>query len=110
MIGAPFGALWMGFFLERGYRQGTTFNLIGYANRKGVPSERAERVVSKHFARWDWLLLALALYLGALAIIFHVQSCDTILSAAIGLAGLAAFVKCSFNLTRHYVEAQKELS
>ncbi len=110
MVVAPIAALWMGFFLERGYRQGTTFNLIGYAGRMGLSSRRAELAVSKHFAKWDWLLLALALYSGALAIIFHLHGISPVLIAGLAVTGLALFLKCSLNLMHHYIEAQKELS
>lgn len=109
MIVAPIAALWMGFFLERGYRQGTTYNLIGYAGRMGLSSRRAERAVSKHFAKWDWVLLAFALYFSALAIIFHLHGINTLWVAALAVASLGSFLKCSWNLTRHYIEAQKEL-
>lgn len=109
MIIAPLFALWMGFFLERGYRQGTTFNLIGYAGRMGLSSRRAEQAVSKHFAKWDWVLLAFALYSGALAIIFHLHGFNTMWVAASAVVSLGSFPKCSLNLIRHYIEAQKEL-
>ncbi len=36
MVVAPIVSLWFGFFLERGYRQGTTYNLIGYASKMGL--------------------------------------------------------------------------
>jgi len=110
MMVAPVAALWMGFFMERSYRQGTTYNLIGYANRRGLSSKLAESIVSKHFAKWDWLLLAFALYCGALAIIFHVHRMSTMLTAALAVSGTYSFLKCLLNLSRHYMQAQKELS
>ena len=110
MIAAPFASLWMGFFIERGYRQGTTYNLIGYASRKGLRPKRAERAVSKHFAKWDWLLLAFAIYCGALAVILYFHGMNRMLVATLAVLGTGSALKCLLNLSSHYLRAQNELS
>ncbi|MDQ3080231.1 MAG: hypothetical protein M3R03_09570 [Pseudomonadota bacterium] len=110
MVVAPIVSLWFGFFLERGYRQGTTYNLIGYASKIGLNSKRAERAVYKHFGKWDWLLLAFAFYCGALAIIFHLHGMNMMLVVALSVLGGGAFMRCFLNLSHHYKQAQCELS
>ena len=110
MIAAPFVSLWFGFFIERSYRQGTTYNLIGYAARKGLSAERAECAVLKYFAKWDWLTLALALYCGMLALILYLHGMNKLMAAAVLAVGAVSVIKSLYDLFQHYLKAQRELS
>jgi hypothetical protein len=109
MAAAPLISLWFGFCIESGFRQGTIYNLIGYAAKRGYDTKRVEKVVSRHFAKWNWLLLAFAFYFFCLAIIFHVHGFGVTATAALSAFGLGTLAWCGSKLCSSYLKAQDNI-
>ena len=106
---SPFLALWFGFFIEREFKKGTIYNLIGYASKKGLTAKQAERAVSKHFAKWDWLLLSLSIHLGLLALTFFIHDGSAVLVVILASLGLGLLLWCMKTLYHHNLAAYREL-
>lgn len=111
LIVAVLGSLWLGFFIERGYKQAATYNLIGKAAKSAVSSKRVESAVNKHFKKWNWLLLSLSFFTITIAV-YIVFKHDNLSTTAFVLSAISAvaLIKCIVNLMTYYKLSDKEIS
>ena len=107
-VGSSF---WMGYFIDRGYRQAVTYNLIGKGHTRGVSPKRVSNIVKKSFHKWSWIYLTISLLFANAAIYFGVRGGEYYLYVwVLSIVSVGFGFYCLWILTKSYESADQELS